>query len=149
MSDRFKHFSFSLVVVFLLFVLVLSSCSSREPPEALLSNAPASSSQKEESDHEVPAKTDEQKYTSQGTPINENFDYDIPMIETPKSTCFSDIGYSSYSKILLVTFRDSGKSYAYYDVPNSVWEELRDAYSKGGYFNSYIKGYYDCELIAD
>lgn len=84
--------------------------------------------------------------TSKGTPIVASEDYDdIRMISTPDSTCFSSIGYKSGR--LVVTFRDSGASYAYLDVPESVWSELRDADSMGGYYNSEIKGYYDCEKL--
>ena len=91
---------------------------------------------------------DTPEYTSAGTPINRSFDYSgFTVVETPSSDCFSEIAYNSRRHILVVTFRDSGATYAYYDVPASVWSELRDAYSKGGYYNSDIKGHYDCEKL--
>lgn len=49
--------------------------------------------------------------------------------------------------IALVEFRDSGAQYVYYDVENYVWDELKDSYSMGGYYNSDIKGCYNCERI--
>ena len=91
---------------------------------------------------------EEPEYTSAGTHINRDFDYSgFTVVETDDSTCFCEIAYNSRRHILIVTFRDSGATYAYYDVPASVWSELRDAYSKGGYYNSDIKGHYDCEKL--
>lgn len=68
----------------------------------------------------------------------------IAMQPTPESTCFSQIGYDSTARILYVTFRDSGKYYSYSAVPSDVWKTLSEAKSKGGYYNSDIKGFYDC-----
>ena len=88
------------------------------------------------------------EYTSAGTPINRDFDYSgFLVVDTPESDCFSEIAYNSRRHVLIVTFRDSIASYAYYAVPNSVWDDLRAADSKGGYYNSEIKGYYDCEKL--
>ena len=86
--------------------------------------------------------------TSAGTPINEDFDWgQVSMQNTPESSCFSKIGYGSNNEILVVTFRDKGTSYAYYEVPQSIWEKLCQAESKGSYYNNEIKGYYYCEKI--
>lgn len=73
--------------------------------------------------------------------------YSLNWIDTPDSTCFSSIAYDSWHDVLGVEFRDSGAQYVYYDVEGWVWDELRDAYSMGGYYNSEIKGNYDCERI--
>ncbi|MBO7669839.1 MAG: KTSC domain-containing protein [Oscillospiraceae bacterium] len=90
----------------------------------------------------------QKKTTSQGTPINDSFDWSrVSMEDTPESSCFSEIGYDKKHEVLVVTFRDSGASYAYYGLPSSVWNELCNAKSKGGYYNSEIKGYYDCEKL--
>lgn len=87
--------------------------------------------------------------TSQGTPINENFDEDqVSMQDTPDSTAFSQVGYNVSKNLLVVTFRDSGASYAYYDVPQSVWNNLKSAKSMGGYYNSDVKGQYTCEKLG-
>lgn len=87
-------------------------------------------------------------YTSSGTPINREFDIDsVSMESTPNSDCFSAIGYKTFQKILVVTFRDSGASYIYKDVPYSVWSDLKGADSMGGYYNKYIKGKYECEKL--
>lgn len=90
-----------------------------------------------------------QRTTSKGTPINDSFNWSsVSMQSTPESSCFSEIGYDSRHEVLVVTFRDSGASYAYYDVPDYVWDDLESAKSKGGYYNSDIKGYYDCEKLG-
>lgn len=84
--------------------------------------------------------------TSQGTPIVENYsDFRGYKFEiTTDSTCFSRIAYRKSTKELFVTFLDSGVSYIYYDVPFYIWDELMEANSKGGYYNSNIKEYYNC-----
>jgi len=88
--------------------------------------------------------------TSAGTPINYNFDLgSVDLIDTPDSSCFSEIGYDERNEVLVVVFRDSGAMYAYKDVPDSVWDDLFFASSMGGYYNENIKGQYDCEKIVE
>ncbi len=87
--------------------------------------------------------------TNAGTPIidreKSSFSiWDVDMIDTPDSSCFSQIGYSSEYEILVVTFRDSETTYLYLDVPEEEWDSFRTAKSLGGYFNRNIKGYYTC-----
>ena len=69
---------------------------------------------------------------------------DIPMQFTDRSTCFKQIGYDSEYRILKVTFRDSGRSYLYLDVSPREWEAFASSDSLGTYYNTEIKGYYDC-----
>ena len=91
----------------------------------------------------------ERKTTSAGTPIDEDFNWNnVSMTSTPESSCFSEIGYDSRNEVLVVTFWDSGSSYAYYDVPEEVWDDLCSAKSKGGFYNSDIKGEYYCEKLG-
>ena len=68
----------------------------------------------------------------------------VPMTETPSSTCFSRIGYATEYEILVVTFRDSGVTYLYLDVPQSEWEAFESSNSIGVYYNTNIKNNYDC-----
>lgn len=83
--------------------------------------------------------------TSQGTPISDDAPFKkIDRIKTPDSTCFSEIGYDSGTGDLLVTFRESGVSYIYGEIPSEVWEDLKSASSMGSYYNKEIKGSYDC-----
>ena len=61
---------------------------------------------------------------------------------TMDSTSLNRVEYDPPSKVLLVVFRDRS-SYQYCGVPNAVFENLRDAPSKGAYFNHAIRGVYD------
>lgn len=65
--------------------------------------------------------------------------------ETPDSTAISEIGYWWRFHVLYITFRNSGETYEYYDVPPEVWYNIRTADSIGRYFNEYIKGHYEYE----
>lgn len=49
------------------------------------------------------------------------------------------IGYDAGSETLQVEFKN-GSTYQYFDVPERVFEELRDAGSVGAYLSSNIKG---------
>lgn len=69
----------------------------------------------------------------------------IIRVETSDSTCFSEIGYDEYRGVLYVTFRSSGASYVYSEVPNEVWKSLLNAESKGSYYNKEIKGQFPCK----
>lgn len=66
-------------------------------------------------------------------------------IETPDSTAFIMIRYNFFYTELKVQFRNSGQWYIYYDVEPEVWDRFKHADSKGGFFNEFIKGYYDYE----
>ena len=52
------------------------------------------------------------------------------------------MGYEGKSKVLEIEFQ-SGTVYQYLDVPESVYEELEKANSKGRYFNRAIRDEYD------
>jgi hypothetical protein len=65
------------------------------------------------------------------------------VVETPNSTAFTEISYSHSELVLSVVFRNSGVRYYYYDVSPEVWNSFKNADSKGGFFNSDIKGYYE------
>lgn len=60
---------------------------------------------------------------------------------TPDSTSLDRVGYDPTSKVLLVVFRDRS-AYRYFGVPEAVFENLREAPSKGAYFNHVIRGAY-------
>ena len=66
------------------------------------------------------------------------------MQDTPNSSCFSEVGYCEDEEILVVTFRDSGKTYLYLDVPEWEWYSFISSSSLGGYYNSDIKPFYSC-----
>jgi hypothetical protein len=51
------------------------------------------------------------------------------------------VGYDVDSSTLQVEFKNGG-TYQYFDVPERVFEELRDASSVGAYLAANIKGVY-------
>lgn len=67
------------------------------------------------------------------------------VMNTPKSTEFSQIGYDPSTQTLAVTFRDSGATYTYGDVPESEWNAMQSADSIGKYYNANVKGKYKSE----
>ena len=58
---------------------------------------------------------------------------------TDRSTAFSSIAYCAGCETLRVTFRDSGKTYTYWDFTQKQWDEFRTADSLGQYYNTHIK----------
>lgn len=77
----------------------------------------------------------------------EKEDYEDYLFDTPKSTCFSRIGYIEDSEILIVEFRNSGSIYEYSGFTADDWDSFVSADSLGGYYNEKIKGYYPYEKI--
>ncbi len=59
--------------------------------------------------------------------------------EFPESSVLHSASYDKVMNRLTVTFK-SGKSYDFYDVPVSIWQEFIEAESKGRYFTQNIKG---------
>lgn len=54
----------------------------------------------------------------------------------------SHIPYGKYENHTLILQFDRGARYAYYNVPQSVWEGLLDSYDRFAYFNEAIRGAY-------
>lgn len=64
------------------------------------------------------------------------------MEKTPVvSSNVESIGYDEDSSTLEIEFKN-GATYQYFDVPENVFNELRDADSVGGYLAARIKGSY-------
>lgn len=63
----------------------------------------------------------------------------VDVVETDRSTCLSEVEYSPDGKFLMVTFRESGKTYPYWDISRKTFESLVEADSVGQYYNSEIK----------
>ena len=57
------------------------------------------------------------------------------------SSNIAAVGYAEDSQTLQIEF-NNGTRYQYFDVPERVFTELRDAGSPGGYLASNIKGVY-------
>lgn len=58
------------------------------------------------------------------------------------STAIADIEYDHGRERLIVTFV-TGRIYEYVDVPVEVAASFQSAFSKGTFFNSYIRDRYD------
>lgn len=68
-------------------------------------------------------------------------------LRTPESTCFTVISYCAATQELQVQFRESGSWYSYFDVEPEMWDNFKNADSKGGFYNDFIKGSYKCERL--
>jgi len=66
---------------------------------------------------------------------------------TIRSTNLASVGYDSISRVLEIAFH-SGGVYQYSNVPESIYQGLLSASSKGTYFNSHIKDRYTCHQIS-
>ena len=60
------------------------------------------------------------------------------------STSISSAGYDEASETLAIEF-NSGKTYYYSEVPETVFEELKSAESPGKFFSTQIKDVYNFE----
>ena len=95
-----------------------------------------------------------ENYTSQGTGIIENsadlgeLYASLDIIDVDDSTCFSAVGYSANNEIFYCKFLDGGSEYIYLDVPETIYQELLSADSKGGFYNAQIKSNYECMKIG-
>lgn len=65
-------------------------------------------------------------------------------VPTVASSAILRIEYESGTRILHVTFRETG-SYRYFDVPRAIYEEFLAAPSKGQFFNERIRDRYPVE----
>ena len=62
------------------------------------------------------------------------------MIEV-NSTNLSAVGYDSETNILTIEFNNGG-FYEYYGVPQTIYDELMSAPSKGSFFHRFIRDTY-------
>jgi KTSC domain-containing protein len=58
------------------------------------------------------------------------------------STAIANIDYDHIRERLIVTFV-TGRIYEYVDVPSEVAASFQSTFSKGAFFNSYIRDRYD------
>jgi len=59
-----------------------------------------------------------------------------------ESTMISGHGYDPETSILEIEFRKTGAVWQYFDVPESVYWEMKSGGSVGQFFNSSIKNVY-------
>jgi lysyl-tRNA synthetase class 2 len=67
----------------------------------------------------------------------------FPLLKST-STAIKSFDYDSDKKILKIDFTN-GSVYLYHDVPESIYKGLKDAPSKGQYFNSELKDKFGCD----
>jgi hypothetical protein len=64
------------------------------------------------------------------------------------STTISKSTYDPKTRVLSVWFVASGKRYDYDAVPPETYAALRGAFSKGRFFNEYIRNRFSYRLVA-
>jgi len=65
------------------------------------------------------------------------------------STAVRDIEYDPVGRELRVTFVPTGKRYAYRQVPPETHDEFIRAFSKGTFFNRFIRDQYEYYEVAE
>ncbi len=65
----------------------------------------------------------------------------------PFSRNIAATDYNPIDKKLVITFKPSGTSYRYHDVPAEVHAKLLEANATGKFFNQNIKGIYQYQKI--
>ena len=91
------------------------------------------------------ASSSSQPAVSSPLPVEGN-DTDVEMQEVD-STCFSEVGYDAGQELLLVRFRNSGSLYSYGPISQEEYNAFISSSSLGKYYNSYIKGNYECHRL--
>ncbi len=62
------------------------------------------------------------------------------------SSVISSYHYSAEKAILSITFI-SGITYRYTKIPSKIYDDFKSAFSKGIYFNEYIKDKFEFERL--
>jgi len=62
-------------------------------------------------------------------------------IATPESSTIAAFDYIKERKMLIVEFKNGGR-YNYYDVPETIFERMKVAPSKGQFLAQNVKGIY-------
>lgn len=62
-------------------------------------------------------------------------------VDTPESSNIARFSYDSAIQVLKIEFKKGG-TYSYFDVPDHVFESMRNAPSKGQYLAQQVKGRY-------
>ena len=65
-----------------------------------------------------------------------------------QSTALEQLHYDEGARTLRATFRESGRTYLYRDVPQEIYDGLIFADSLGAYFNAHIRDSYDFEELS-
>jgi KTSC domain-containing protein len=67
-------------------------------------------------------------------------------VKTPDSSSIARFRYDRKSQVLIIDFKN-GRTYNYYEVPESVFERMVAASSTGRFFLKYINGEYDYDRV--
>lgn len=59
-----------------------------------------------------------------------------------QSSAIEQVSYDPDAQTLIATFRDSGRTYVYDDVPEEVYDSLLFSESLGAYFNAHIRDHF-------
>lgn len=59
------------------------------------------------------------------------------------SSAISAIGYDQQTRRMKITFKETG-TYDFCRVPQSIFDGLKNAFSKGSYYNNNIRDKYPC-----
>ena len=59
-----------------------------------------------------------------------------------QSAALEQVSYDEVAHTLCATFRKSGRTYIYQDVPQEIYDSLLFAESLGAYFNSHIRDHF-------
>jgi len=62
------------------------------------------------------------------------------------SSVISHIKYFADKQVLRITYV-SGMMYDYLHVPENIYNDMRNAFSKGTFLNKFIKGHYEFEKV--
>ncbi|HEY8577642.1 MAG TPA: KTSC domain-containing protein [Devosia sp.] len=63
------------------------------------------------------------------------------------SAAIRNIHYKPADEELSIWFWPDGRRYKYFGVPDFIYEGLRDAESRGRFFNESIKGRFECRRV--
>lgn len=129
-----KNKSIVIVVILLFSSLLLSGCTDTNNSNQYLPQ------QKQEDTNRV------SNYISvkyRNTPVDINHQR-WEKLNTSKSSFVNGAWYDSQNKYMIINL--SGTNYHYCGLPSSIWSSFKSASSFGTYFNSKIKGNYDCRI---
>ncbi|MDB5507333.1 MAG: hypothetical protein JWR75_1971 [Devosia sp.] len=65
------------------------------------------------------------------------------------SSAIRHVFYRPERQELSIWFRDSGRRYKYFDVPELFFDALTASASQGAFYNRWIKGHFRSEAVED
>jgi len=70
----------------------------------------------------------------------------FPKPEEVESSMLGNISYDETTCRMSITYK-SGSSYEYFDVEKAIYNGLKDASSKGKFFNKHVRSNYRCKQV--